>query len=354
MVKVLFLDNAQDLQNYRSILSGISSKSPYYTVEYFEVFASGLKNLICFYWDKNGAYILMPGYIRDIEGHDDMKDFTSPYGYSGPLFSENIDQKSLHLFWQEVETWLINNDIISVFIRFSLNENYYGFPGEVKITLANIKGKILPDDEQWRGFNRKVRKNVEKAKREGLIVKILWGYDLTEDLLEKFQTIYIHTLSRSNAEDFFYYSKDDIRKFVSTNGDLCVFAFALDGSEVVSAEMVLLSEDCMFSFLGGTHEQSFYKRPGDLLKFELICWARDKKFSYFVLGGGYGSNDGIFNFKRAFFPKDIVNYMTGRQVLNDEKYSFLVDEFLSKALNLNSKLEQVYQLDFFPEYRKSL
>jgi len=351
-MKILNLSDAQDQKSYRFILSVINGKNPYYRVEFFEAFSLGLENLICFCQDINGEYILLPGYIRNIEGHEDLKDFTSPYGYSGPLYSDNIDQNDLHLFWQEVQTWMQTNNIISSFIRFSLNNNYCGFPGEIRITLSNIKGKILPAEDQWNHFDRKVRKNVNIAKREGLAVKIFWGYELSEELFEKFYLIYIHTLKRTNADQFYYFTNKGIWNFVRENSSLCAFAFAYDKSEIISTEMILISEDTIFSFLGGTKIETFSKRPNDLLKYEIICWARCNKYAYYVLGGGYGKDDGIFRFKRAFFPNDIVNFMTGWYIIDNKIYSLLVKECLSKLSRSESQLRQFKSIDYFPAYRK--
>lgn len=37
-------------------------------------------------------------------------------------------------------------------------------------------------------------------------------------------------------------------------------------------------------------------RANDFLKFEVIKWAKEKGFKNYVLGGGYGTDDGIFQY----------------------------------------------------------
>ncbi|MBN1186673.1 MAG: GNAT family N-acetyltransferase [Bacteroidales bacterium] len=353
-MEVLFLDIKNDQDIYNNVLSVINCKNPYYSLEFFEVFSSGLRNLICFDWQKGSNHILLPGYIRDINDHKDLKDFTSPYGYSGPVWSPEINKKYLYPFWQEVQDWMVNNNIISSFIRFSLNNNHYGFPGEVKQTLSNIKGRILPANQQWKSFERKVRKNVNKAKREGLTIRISSGNELSDDLLDEFHQIYFHTLERKDAEKDFFFRKEGFRRFISQNGSNCLFVFTFQGTNIVSVEMILLLNDTLFSFLGGTMEKAFNKRPNDLLKYEVINWARENNYSYYILGGGYGSDDGIFEFKRTFFPNDVTKFLTGRLILDHEIYRYLVTKFYSDNAFSESDLEMIRKRDYFPEYRIGL
>ena len=96
----------------------------------------------------------------------------------------------------------------------------------------------------------------------------------------------------------------------------------------------------------------FEKRPNDLLKSELIKWARTNEIKYFVLGGGYGSEDGIFRYKKAFFPNDVVDFNTGRWVINNQLYSEILIEAKAKYEAENGVSEEFNEKDFFPAYRK--
>ena len=116
--------------------------------------------------------------------------------------------------------------------------------------------------------------------------------------------------------------------------------------------MALISDDSIFSFLGGTLSDSFEKRPNDYLKFELINWARMNGIKFFVLGGGYGSEDGIFNYKKAFFPNDVVDYYTGRWIISAQIYTDILDDVRTKYEAENSISEVFNNKDFFPAYRK--
>ena len=66
-------------------------------------------------------------------------------------------------------------------------------------------------------------------------------------------------------------------------------------------------------------------RPNDFLKYEIIKWAKEKGLKNFVLGGGYGADDGIFQYKTCLAPKGVVDFYIGRTVFDQEKYQQLVD-----------------------------
>ena len=59
---------------------------------------------------------------------------------------------------------------------------------------------------------------------------------------------------------------------------------------------------------------AFDLRPNDLLKHEIIRWARDSGRSHFVLGGGVTPDDGILRYKRGFAPTGIVPFTVGEWI----------------------------------------
>lgn len=355
MLKIYNLKNATDRIDFKEKLISISGKSPYNVPDYFELFSPVEGDLICFRLDIGDETILLPGYKRIIQGFEGYYDFVSPYGYSGPIFRSDIDRNKLNIFWNEVLDWFRKNNFISAFIRFSLNENYDFFPGELKQTMLNVKGVILQsEEEQWFNYDRKVRKNLKRAIREGLKIKIVRGEEVTNNQIEDFHNVYISTMERTNAIDDFFYDKEVFHKFISLDGKLCEFAFVEDNGLITSVEMVLLSDDSAYSFLGGTLSDHFSNRPNDFLKHNLINYFREIGLKYFVLGGGYGSDDGIFKYKRSFFPNDIVDFYTGRWVILPDIYNIVLGKAKLFYESVHGFSEELDKKDFFPPYRKYL
>ena len=60
-------------------------------------------------------------------------------------------------------------------------------------------------------------------------------------------------------------------------------------------------------------------------KYEIIKWAQEKGLKNFVLGGGYGADDGIFQYKSHLAPHGIVDFYIGRKVFDQKNYDELVE-----------------------------
>lgn len=347
--KVLFLDNNKDKITYTKCLNKIENTSPFHSLTFIKIFSEGLEDLICFKWQQGNQLILLAGYYKLIKEDVLATDFYSPYGYSGPVYSKGVEHQALEIFWIEVNNWLKEHQVVTSFIRFSLNDNTQGYQGVLKNTLLNIKGLIRKEEEQWSNFEPKVRKNVNKAKREGLISQVVKGNEIDKKQLYSFHKIYTTTLLRNSALKAYYSSLSDFEQYCKLEGDSCVFGFVYDADEMIAAEMVLLSNQSLYSFLGGTTQSSFKKRPNDLLKYALINWALNNGYSFFVLGGGLGKEDGIFKYKKSFFPNDIVPFYTGRQIFNKQLYSQLKEHAFANMPDQQKK--KLKEINFFPEYR---
>ena len=356
MLSIYKLYTKEGIDNYKLLLSSLGINNPYYLPDYIDIFSGGLENLICFSFisDENNFSVIMPGYLRPVAiggEKTDYFDFTTPYGYTGPFFSSNTRDLDICEFWKNVDQWYLDNNVVSEFIRFNLSGNYNEYSGDVVPTMLNVKGKIIDEESQWVSFNHKVRKNVNKAKRENLTSEVHYK-NIEEDKILEFYDIYTLTMKRTNATVNFLYSFDDFKNFINYNEKHVAICTVYFDAIPISSELLLVSEQMIYSFLGGTDENYYEKRPNDFLKVETLNWARFKSKKYYVLGGGYGFEDGIFKYKKSFFPNDVVSYYTGRKIINQKIY----DQFLEKASELRvlSGLEKLNSTDtsFFPLYNK--
>jgi len=349
------LDNEENQQKYAEALKRVGGKHPHYSPEYIDIFCGGISGLNVFvYEDKEKeVMIMLPGYTKEIMMKDGTAayDFISPYGYSGPLTTANATEADVQRFWKEMDEWYLQHNYVSEFIRFSLNDNFQHYSGNVVPTLSNIKGKIIEEEAQWTNFDHKVRKNVKKAQREGLRVEIFSDH-VSADIVEKFYDVYIHTMKRTNAAGQFFYTLEQFIRFCNNNPGQYAIVLVYKEDTVVSSELVLISDDSIYSFLGGTLEEYFDLRPNDLLKYEVINWGRNNGLTYFVLGGGYGQDDGIYRYKKSFFPEDTVIYNTGRKIIDPASYSDLVAQCNVQRLEKGLEALQPEDNSFFPLYRK--
>ncbi len=143
-----------------------------------------------------------------------------------------------------------------------------------------------------------------------------------------------------------------IKIFITENKEHAAICTVYFEDMPIASELLLVSEKEIYSFLGGTDDRFFEKRPNDFLKVEALNWARLHHKEFYVLGGGYGYEDGIFKYKKSFFPNDVVPYYTGRKILNHKAYSHLVAQ--ASKYRKSRDLGELTPGDesFFPLYNK--
>ncbi len=264
-------------------------------------------------------------------------DLVSPYGYGG--FWGNIsDYDSLN---QAYNQFCVSKHYICEFVRFELFSDYHiHYDGETETRTHNVVRSLeMPLDEMWMDFKQKVRKNVNKANSYGLQIVI----ENSDDHLQDFLDIYYSTMERSNAENEYYFSTK-FYETVSSMKNNIMFFHVMYEEKIVSTELVIYGSENAYSYLGGTNREYFELRPNDFLKYEIIKWAKGKGLKNFVLGGGYGSDDGIFQYKTCLAPNGIVDFYIGRKIFDEEKYRKLVE---IRAMDNPDCVESSY----FPRYR---
>lgn len=351
MIEVLELSNINDQNYYIDLLKKTDKLNPYSQISFFKNFSSGLDNLYCFKIEDKSSFFLLVGYIKPVKFFKSYFEFASPYGYYSPVI-HNCSADYQKNFWMLLNDYFLCNNVITSFIRMSLGLEFPGFPGNIVPTMKNIKGKIVNYEQQWDLFNRKVRKNVNRAKRESLTFKIKLGSECNLNDIVNFYNIYINTMKRRNAKNIYFYSLNNFINFSKECGQFCAFSFVYHNNKIVSTEMILISKDSIFSFLGGTLSDSFSLRPNDFLKYKLINWARTLLKKYFVLGGGYKKEDNIYKYKANFFPDDSEYFLTARLIVDEIKYSE-INKFYEEKFKNNKDISLIDdEEDFFPYYKR--
>ena len=280
-----------------------------------------------------------------------MSDIITPYGYGGPYGWELSDVDTVSVdFWTRFNIWARNHNVVAEFIRFDLfPESLLPYPGDKVRRASNLVRSLeLDDDAMWMSFEQKVRKNVKKAQRSGVTVQI----DAQGRFISDFMRLYEGTMERREADSGYYFPRTF---FESIHRDLAgQFAYfhALREDEIISTELVLISARSVYSFLGGTDSSAFDCRPNDLLKHEIIRWARAHGKKSFVLGGGAIPEDGIERYKRSFAPNGSVDFMTGQRILLPDLYQQLVEARQSEFALKNRAWPE--ESTFFPAYRMPL
>lgn len=334
----------EQAEAWDALVRGFSNYDVYYLSGYVKAFRlHGDGEPLLFYGEADGVRAINVVMKRDIAADphfagslpaDTYFDFATPYGYGGWLLEGDGDPA---LIFADYERWCGKHGIVSEFVRFSLfsssRERYYG---EVIPRTNNVVRALdRPMDEMLMDFEHKVRKNLKKAEASGLEIRI----DTAGDDLTDFLRIYRATMDRNHAENEYYFSEEFYRQINTMNGHFAYFHVLYQGM-VISTELVLMGTDTMYSYLGGTDEEYFAHRPNDFLKYHIIRWGFEHGYRQFVLGGGYGADDGIFRYKKSFAPEGIVRFYTGQAVFDSTAYDALC------ALRTD-----LPDSGFFPRYR---
>ena len=322
--------------------------------DYCRLYAGPHVRALCVAASNGGSYVLYPFLLRALGDEPycdtslrDCMDIATPYGYGGPFrWGTAWNPDTLRTFWLEFDAWAAKSRVVSELVRLSLfPETLLEYTGDRRVLSDNVVCTLKSQDELWREFEYKVRKNVNKARASGVTVQI----DENGDRLDDFLAIYTRTMNRRNAGETYYFPRE---YFERINADLqgqFAYFHALVGGAVVSTELVLVSANRIYSFLGGTDAAWFHVRPNDLLKVEVMNWARSAGKKEFVLGGGYSCGDGIYRYKLAFAPHGSVPFSIGFRVLNVNAYERMIHARRTFAAIRGAQWQP--NPEYFPAYR---
>ncbi len=350
------LDDSSDVLEYKALLQKEWDNNVYYSIEHLKYFEKDSDRLRCFILEKDETpIILMPFILRQIEikgKETSYFDVISPYGYNGPLFNDDISKDDIIQFWEEADHWYRENNVISEFVRFSLNDNHLGYSGDLIQTLSNVKGNLLDNfEDQWTSFVSKVRNNFRRAVNYNLEFEIFHKTSITKEVIEVFNDIYVETMKRNKADSIYFFSFEYFENLILSNINNFSIAIAYFENIPISVELIINYKETVFAFLGGTNAEYFSHRPNDFLRVKIIEWAIKNGKKYYVLGGGMKDGDGLYKSKKSFFPKDNdLIFYTGRKIVNEKIYDELCLSVNSDYTNTDKKDLKNY---FFPFYRMS-
>jgi hypothetical protein len=355
--KVLDIKKTGDKAEWVEIWNRWPNKEVHAHPAYVELYLDDKSSGYCAALESDKGSVIYPFIGRDISkepygsvGSAPLKDIITPYGYGGAFCWDYTDKPALsELFWTNFSIWAATANVVSEVVKFSLfPDSLLPYPGARQTVMNNIIVDLSPaEDALWMGFEHKVRKNVKKAAREGVTVVL----DDSGRQLEGFIRIYHGTLDRRSAKDSYYFDEMFFPKLNLSLAGQYMYFHAMHGGEIISTELVLISADSVYSFLGGTRGDKFSLSPNDLLKYEIIKWAKGRGKKHFVLGGGSQPEDGVYRYKRSFAPGGIKEFQVGTRVLDKELYGRLIDN--RRVLEKHNNVDWNPVEGFVPEYRTS-
>ena len=296
-------------------------------------------------FEHEGQRAMITFLVRDVANASNFSgilakqkyyDISSIYGYGGMISDSDFYPVS------EFFDYCKDQGYIAEFVRFNLFSRYRdSYPGIVESNSHNVVVNLEQSIESiFKSYDRKVRKNIQTAVRNNLIA----NEDPDFQYLDEFLRIYHSTMERNNASNSFYFPRvyfEAISQMKKQNASLF---HVMKDDQIISSELVLYDNNCAYSFLGGTDSNYFALRPNELLKDYIIKWTHSQNLKKFVLGGGYGEDDGIFNYKKYFSKDGIFPFYIGKSIFDQEKYIKLCE----LRMHDNNFMPNS---SFFPSYR---
>ena len=323
----------------------------FWTYDYYQSYQNHGTPEAVYYEDSRGR-VFYP-YLRRIIHSDQLSsqhyDITSAYGYGGPLIQCKVksDEASLfNDFRKMFVQYCQESNIVSEFVRMHpllVDSSLMSEHMDVSQVNYNVYVELHPErseENDLSTYKKANRNSIRKAMKHGVEVLI----DEDKGHLDEFIDIYNHTMKRNNAVEFYYFRKDYFKDLVERLCDNSVLVHAIYQNKIVSSELILFDESYYYPFLSGTLSDYYHLSANNLLTHKVVQWAKERRGRYYLLGGGYKPNDGIYTYKKSFAPKHEVAYYVGKKVINPDIYDLL-------SIPPEGVRYDDVDVNYFPRYR---
>lgn len=314
----------------------------YHTWEYHNLTNDGIPVLLVYH--ENDDFIAFPLLKRSIP-NTIFFDMTSVYGYTGPIsnrsFSE-IPKLMMDNFKREILQYFKQNRIVSVFSRLNpfLNQMplmslFQGIHENGNGVVINLEQSL---DEQRARYESTLLKQVRKVQNMGFSIE----ESKSDKAIHEFSEIYTENMKRVGASNYYMFSEDFFRKFLSSMEFHSKLFLVYYQGEAVCGAIILFTKNIIQSHLACTKTAFLRYSPAKFLTDEICQFGRKLGVKCMNLGGGLGfKKDSLFDFKSSF--SDIYyDYKTWRYISDPENYLKLL---------LDANINPDNSVDFFPLYR---
>ena len=357
-LKILHVDHSSELALWKELWCFQPEQEIFSHPEFVKLFCRPDDAALCACMEISGGTLMFPFILRPLSVEKwageqcRYKDVINPFGYGGLVYSSSsgtapLAENSVKMFWNEFDAWAGRNSVAACFIRFSpYSSHIEAFSGKVEQIGEHIIRSLSPGLENiWNDFDHKVRTNIRRALRNGLKVEI----DSDGSRIEEFKKIYYATMDRHHAHAQYYFPEKFFTVIRKSLEGKYLYFHTVHENKVISTELVLVSGNYLYSFLGGTAEDAYKLYPNEIIKDAVIRWGIEHGKNAYALGGGYKGHDGLFQYKKSFAPHGIVPAMVGKKIYDADAYRTLCE--MRRKYEIEQGNTFNFTNDFFPAYR---
>jgi CelD/BcsL family acetyltransferase involved in cellulose biosynthesis len=279
-----------------------------------------------------GGPIVHPVLLRPLAGLPFVDGSATPLfdaatpPFTGPLRRGPVDDVARTAFADALARWCADAGVVTEF------DHLHPWRARTELLVAEdlrVDREIvyvdltLDPERLWReSFTHACRKNINRARREG--VRVFEAS--TEAQAAELHRIYEYTMERRGALDAYRVAPQYFPSFLEQMPDNARIVLAEHDDRVIAATLYLHDDDDAYSYLGGADHRFQRLRPTNAVVHDMILWARERGIKRLILGGGYGSDDGILRFKSSFSPLR-REFQVYRRVHLPQRYEKLVESW---------------------------
>lgn len=334
----------QQKDKWISYVQRAAEYDSFHTWNYHSLDKSGTPLL--FVYKEDDEFIAIPFIKKNIEGTS-YSDFSSAYGYVGPMASKHFEKLSNSLkenFRLALAQFLKAENCISVFCRLHpfyqqalLLEKFGGHHDNGYTWVIDL---TEPIEIQRKAYRNTTYDSIKKSWKKGYQIRD----EKSEEAINTFLSIYIETMNRVDADEFYRFDYDYIYKLLHTDEYDARLLTAYDGEIPMASTVVLISNNIIQAYLMATKQAYLKYSPARFIVDAVTELGRSLGAKYYNLGGGVGfKEDGLYEWKNSF-TKLRFKYNSWRYIANPSVYQELLDD---KGIDAN------IDVDFFPLYRLS-
>lgn len=329
---MLRLIGSVEQELWDDIVKSYTNWDIYYLCDYarsLEQHENGQSFLIDFSFEDE--HLCYPVIQKDIAESPEFKgllpkgcffDWETPYGYGGPLTDRDLSEQAQQAFQKELTEVCQKRKVVSQFFRFHpLLQNHTVLNSVVQHkTFKNTIAMDISDEEKiFQQLDSKNRNMVRKARKSGVTIFTDHGEHLTE-----FVNIYHESMDRAHAEPYYYFKPEYYDFLRDTMGTETIFFYAKKDGRIIASTLFLYNDRFMHYHLSGGMTAFRKYAPTNLLIYEAACWGARRGIRQLHLGGGNGSEDSLFKFKRHFNEHGQLPFYVGRMIFDDDAYRELL------------------------------
>jgi len=277
----------------------------------------------CFVFMEDEKIWLFPYLKREIVFEGLIYwDFESQYGYGGPVCnSDNSD--FLNLAEISFNDFMRSKNFIAGLIKLHpLINNHSLLKTHATLYFDRLTvGLDLSDDFRaiWEGqIHSKHRNIIRKGEKSGFDFFVDTEFLFLNDFID----IYIETMKRKTAKQFYYFADSYFYSLKENLKSNLLLMHVFYKGKIICSSLFLLSTCYAHYHLSGTRSEYVSMSPSSFLIFKSIEYLKGLKKKILHLGGGTDSspNNTLFKFKSRF---SLLRYdfYVGEMIFNHEVYN---------------------------------